>query len=806
MRREKSLEPFIPYASSPAPGVVVGKKGEFHATFRCAGVPFETVGDEEIDAGARQLNLFLRSLPPGTSVVVHRVRRRMSDRLGVPLESGFARDFALRVNEEIGSRRLMATEFFITLVVPGGGVRLRKETLEKRRTGLMARIRAFENLCSGTERALSAFGARRLTCREEGKRTVSDQLAFLNFLLSLEWTPVRASAAPLPHVLGSADVFLSADLLEVVRAGGSRTFAQGLEIKDFCSWTTPGLLDELLYPDIASVDPYEFIETQTFRVMGRADAQSFLSTQQGRLLSSGDAGLSQIEGLTLAMDGLASGEFVLGEYSYGLLVLGATEAEARRNTLDAAEKLKKAGLLPIQSGLALGGLFFSQLPGNFTERPRVAALSSQNFAHFAPFHNLPCGKRDHNPWGEAVMMLRTPSDQPYYFNFHSTPLLEKSEGRKAPASTVVIGTAGSGKTVFLNTALAMAQKYRTEATPMTCVFFDKDRGAEIALRAMGGTYLTVENGRPTGFNPFALEPTEANIAFLTTFVRLLVTTNGKSLGATEELRLSEAVRAVMAMPLGLRRLGLLPQNLVEGLTREERESSLTKRLARWVDGGDLAWVFDNPVDEIDFSRAPVFGIDGTEFLENREVRTPVAFYLLYRMESVIDGRRFLFVMDEFWKWLSDAAFRDFAFNKLKTIRKQNGFGVFATQSPADVLESPIAKAVVEQAATLVFLPNPRAAAEDYIGGFKLTDSEFEIVRSLGESSRQMLVKQDHGSVVCRLDLSNFPNELLVLSGSTENTELLDRIRAEVGDDPHVWLPVFLERAGKKRKEQKKEDL
>ena len=33
-------------------------------------------------------------------------------------------------------------------------------------------------------------------------------------------------------------------------------------------------------------------------------------------------------------------------------------------------------------------------------------------------------------------------------------------------------------------------------------------------------------------------------------------------------------------------------------------------------------------------------------------------------------------------------------------------------------------------------------------------------------------------------------ELAILSGRTATVELLDRIRAEVGDDPAVWLPRF----------------
>jgi type IV secretion system protein VirB4 len=38
----------------------------------------------------------------------------------------------------------------------------------------------------------------------------------------------------------------------------------------------------------------------------------------------------------------------------------------------------------------------------------------------------------------------------------------------------------------------------------------------------------------------------------------------------------------------------------------------------------------------------------------------------------------------------------------------------------------------------------------------------------------------------------------VLSGTTDNVDLLDTIRAQVGDDPHDWLPVFHEQLAKRR--------
>ena len=124
-----------------------------------------------------------------------------------------------------------------------------------------------------------------------------------------------------------------------------------------------------------------------------------------------------------------------------------------------------------------------------------------------------------------------------------------------------------------------------------------------------------------------------------------------------------------------------------------------------------------------------------ELLDDPEVSTPVTMILLHLTEHLIDGRRFVYVMTEFWKRLGDPVFTDFAKDKQKTIRKQNGLGIFDTQSPADVLRSDIARALVEQTATFFFLPNPRADHDDYVDGFKLTEAEFNIVRSMGENSR-----------------------------------------------------------------------
>ena len=154
--------------------------------------------------------------------------------------------------------------------------------------------------------------------------------------------------------------------------------------------------------------------------------------------------------------------------------------------------------------------------------------------------------------------------------------------------------------------------------------------------------------------------------------------------------------------------------------------------------------------------------------------------------------RLIYIISEFWKALDHLIFSDFAKQKQKTIRKQNGLGIFDTQSPSDVLNHAIGRTMVEQSVTKIFLANPEAVRDEYVEGFGLSEAEYDIVRSLGaQGGRRFLVKQGHASTICELDLSGLADFITVLSATTDNVALLDELRVRHGDDPFQWLPALL---------------
>ena len=370
-----------------------------------------------------------------------------------------------------------------------------------------------------------------------------------------------------------------------------------------------------------------------------------------------------------------------------------------------------------------------------------------------------------------MAVLRTTAGSAYHFNFHLGDL----------GHTFICGPSGSGKTVIQNFMMAQLERFGARQ-----LFIDKDRGAEIFVRACGGTYLTLRNGHPTGFAPFkALDPSPANHAFLVRLVQALVTPPGGVLGVQDLRAIEDGVAAVSSLPRHQRSLSALRSLLGQG-----DAGGVGARLERWTQGQALGWALDGDDDALSLE-ARLAGFDITHLLDHAEVRTPVMLYLFHRISDLLDGRRLVLDIDEFWKALGDPAFTELAQDGLKTWRKQNAFMVFGTQSPADVLRSPIAHAILEQCATKIFLPNAHGQARDYVDGFGLTGEEFRLVRDvLTPESHRFLVKQGHDSVVVDLDLQGLDDSLAVLSGRAETVALLDRIRADHGDDPSCWLAPF----------------
>jgi type IV secretion system protein VirB4 len=801
LRRERSASEHIPYAAHVAPGVVTTTAGDYLQAFRLGGASFESADDAQLNVWHERLNVLWRNLAsPQVALWTHLIRRPVHARPGTRGGSGFAAALAARYEERLAGETLMANELYVALLyrpAPGAAAGALSRFLRRTRPGdaqreLASALESCEKLAQTLLASLARYEPEPLLTYRAGARWCSALLEYLALLINGEARPVPLPCGPLHAALATTRLLFGSEAIEYRLPAGTRVGAL-LGIKEYPTPTLVGMYNRLLSA------PFSLVLAQSFTFISRTAGQMLLQRQFYRMANAGDFAVSQAAQLKDALDGLASNEFAIGDHHFTLQVLAEIEpGEAADDTQRlralndnvalARSYLADTGMTVAREDLALEAAFWAQLPGNFAMRPRKAPITSRNFAAMAPFHNYPTGRAAGNHWGEALALLCTSARSPYYFSLHASDPADPDGGsRKDTGHTLVCGPTGSGKTVFIGFLVTLLMRQGA-----TQVIFDKDRGLEILVRALGGEYLALRQGMPTGFNPLQLPEGPAHTEFLRSWLRLLVR-RGESLALStrESADLDQALRGTLALERRARRLS----RLVDFLDSTDPEG-VHARLARWCESmqGDYAWAFDCPADSVvdRLGGNTVIGFDVTEFLEHEASRAPLTLYMFHLVRQLLDGRRLVCWMDEFWRLLADPAFEAFAKDGPKTWRKLNGVMCLATQSASDVLASPISRTLIEQTPTKVFFPNSDASAEEYTQGFGLSEREFKLIREqLEPGARAFLVKQGHHSVVCRLDLKGCEAELAVISGRAQQLARMQRLMHEHGEAPELWLSAFM---------------
>ncbi len=804
--REQTAAERIPYAAQVSEHVISTTFGDYLQVFQLAGTSFESADAEAVNGCHERLNVLWRNLAsPSLALWTHVMRKSVRLAEERDRAAGFAERLHARYVHRLSGERLMVNELYLAVLhrpLAGVGPGLMTRVLARAQTRtdpleLEEALDACEKVAQTLAASLERYDPRRLGTYALGERRYSEVLEYLGVLVNGEWQRMPLPRGPLRDQLATSRLFFGGEALEYRLPTATRVGAL-LGIKEYPTPTTPGMYDRLL------AAPFPFVLTQSFAFLSRAAGQALLQRQYHRMANAGDFAVSQAEELTTALDALSSNEFVMGEHHFSLQVLADPDAvresrpgERRLKTLDdhvalARGILADTGMTVAREDLALEAAFWAQLPGNFPLRPRKAPISSRNFSAMAAFHNYPAGRAEGNHWGAALTLLMTSARSPYHFSLHASDPREPDGGsRRDTGHTLICGPTGSGKTVLIGFLIAMLAR-----SGATQVIVDKDRGLEILVRALGGDYLPLRNAEPTGFNPLRLPVTPDHLEFLKTWLRALARPPGGGVLSTrEEADLDQALRGTLALEREARGLS----RLIEFLDRTDA-GGLYARLARWcrATGGDYAWVFDCGEDRIAarLTAHPIVGFDVTDFLDNDVTRGPVTLYLFALVRRLLDGRRMVCWLDEFWRLLDDPAFVAFAKDGPKTWRKLNGVMCLATQSASDVLASPIARTLVEQTPTKIFFPSPDASAAEYIDGFGLSRGEFDLLRQRMEpGSRRFLVKQGRDGVVCELDLKGFEAELAVISGRRANLLRMEEARRAHGDDPAAWLPAFLDSLG-----------
>ena len=778
LKSEANAAQFIPYTTHVDPWTVKTRDGDFVQVIKIEGIAHETSDIAQINAWYEGRNNLYRNLSNSRRAIWTTIIRHEENKYPQgDFEDGFAETLNGKYREKITNERMYVNDMYIAVMhrnisdIPlfGGLAKALSKTnrFQERKRELEA-IKTLSDTALTIERSFGAYNATRLRTYENGGFIYSSVLEYLAHIINGVYQRIPLVRRDASEVICNTRISFGSEAFEI-RGVHNTLVGASLGIKEYCAETGPGMLDGLLEL------PFGFVLTQSFTFINKPSAIRMMQIQRDRMVNAGDLAESQIAEIEEALDDLVSNRFVMGDHHLTFTVHGETVKGAQDQLAQASTTFGEMGFVTAREDLALEAGYWAQLPGNHGYRPRKAPITSRNFAGLMSFHNYPTGRIAGNWWGPAMSVFKTTSNTPYYFNFHLT-------GETPLGNATVIGPSGTGKTVFMGFTMAQSEKYQPKV-----VFFDKDRGAEIFIRAQRGQYSTIAGGIQTGFNPLRMQPTPANLSFWAQWIKILATSRGEPYSVADSEEVNHALKGLLGLPVEQRRLSTLHPFL--DATKAE---GVSRRLAQWVGEGEFAWAFDNVDDSLSLD-ARLLGFDITELLDNPTIRTPMLFYLFHRIDELIDGQKIMIYIDEGWKAVDDPVFEPRIRDWLKTIRKRNGLLVFGTQSAKDAAECRIGDAIIEQSAVNVFMPNDKATYEHYVEKFALSETEFNVVRSLPAKSRQFLIRQEGKSVVVEMSLGGMDDEIPVLSGSEANVNLLDQIRAEVGDDPEVWMPIFHQR-------------
>ena len=736
--------------------------------------------EQSLNAYKIRINNLLKGLSSEFALYTWEVRKKVGDYPAGEYAEGYAKELNDRYRSKIESSEIYKNDLYLAIITkqPEGLINLGfsilqqfNQTLDKeqRQQHLAKRHLELSDMTRKVMSAMSDYGSELLSVYEKDGIKFSAPLSFISQLINIDGHAIPLVKNDAAKLLSRKRLFFNnrAGTVEFREADGNSRFAAMLAIKGYSPRTSQGMLDEL------SRLKCEYLVTQSYRFYDRQNAKTKVRDQQKEMEQTQDESITQTIQLDDSFDETASGEVGLGLHHFTMACYADSLDELKQHIGTITSIFADLDITCVREDVASECAFWSQLPGNFGYALRSATISTRNMAGLASFHNYHRGRLAGNYWGDAVTVLETLAGTPYYFNFH----------HKDVGNFLVFGAMGSGKTVLIGLLIAQSMKFGGKR-----VIFDKDRGLEIFVRAMGGTYERIKPGVSTGFNPCQLEDNVENRAFLASLLGRMLTVHQDTISEADAEVITNAIDGMYRLEPSTRQLCH-----IASFFGTRKVGSLRNRFDQWHSSGQFAWLFDNEVDSLNLISS-VLGFDIGSILNDVDCKTPALMYLTYRVQQSMAGQRGMIFFDEGWLALSDHYFRSLINDLSRTPRKKNIIFGLATQVANDTADSTVSKAINESAFCKIFFPNSSADRSVYMDSFGLTEHEYQLVKSLPDDQFYFLLIHGHGvnkeTVIARLDLSSMKEDIAIISGRESSLVLLDKIRAEVGDNPTDWLPIF----------------
>lgn len=772
--KAKRLSDFLPWAALIDPQVILNKDGSFMSVVRFRGPDLDSSSDHELVGVRARMNNALKRLgsrwclhieatrqpsrayprskfPDPVTHAIDAERRRSFEADETHFESEYDLSFTyLPPEERIAAGRDL---FLESASAPAPGSIPGKQ---RKHTGFNYR-QELEQFRRQVDQIVSLF---RGFMPEVGYLREADLLTYLHDCVSTRRfrgsAQGRLSVPPTPFYL---DEMLTDDVL----TGGfepklGEEYLKTVSVHAYAHRTTPGLLDTLNQLAIG----YRWVvrwlpmdKTDAEKHIGSIRRQWFakrkgLMALVREAITKEPTTLEDSDSLNKAQDADEALQFLGADLcSYGYLTLTVTvwdrdPRKAQEKAAAVQQVVDGTGLVSKVESVNAVEAWLGSLPGHAYADVRRPMIGSLNLCDLIPLSAVWSGPRtcEHLD-GPVLMQTRTKGSTPFRLD-----LFQGDVGH-----TMVCGPTGAGKSTLLSLMAAQWRRYSAASGDTSgndsgggqVYFFDKGGSCKVLTLAVGGDYYDLGapgsedvgsisgDGKTSGelprglsFQPLGRVQDEAERVWAQQW--LLDILGRENVEPTPTLK--EEIWRVLEL------LGSdyePPDRTLGSFVNLLQSQAAKEALRRYTLQGPYGRLLDAHEDGLDTASWQAFETE--QLMKSPAAMVPVLTYLFHRLEDRFagedqGGRPTLLILDEAWVFLSEGFFAQKIHEWLKVLRKRNVAVVFATQSLADIRQSAIAPALIENCPTRLFLPNPRALepnVRDVYESFGLSEQQLRIL-------------------------------------------------------------------------------
>ncbi len=727
----------VPIARFIGPNVFALKGGGYGCLLALNGIDEEGLTDHELDARMRSIEGALRGLPEGSCL--YQYTRVMSGfdlprqrRYANPITQVFADDRLTFLDKAAGFRRI---DLHWCLTLEPAKVNAFAQWPKENAADTSRMLADLQKTATILEGHLGSLLGLRLLDKHGA-------FQFFSYLFNLEeWAAADQlrNDAGVDRQIVKAPVEWHSDHLIV----GKR------HVQMFSLKTTPEASRPCLFSGLLALD-CDSVLCSTWRPKSTAAARSEIDAQEKfisffkvgiltRVMNARDtASLETGAGARAANSSVDDLSEVIrsldkkaqGEYSFRLL-LAANSAEQLRDVVPAVHRIfVDARAQVIEETLGNLSAFYAMFPGNHKFNVFPLWLSEDHHARlssvFAPHLGHP---RSEDLDAEYLNIFETRTRTPFFQDVYV-------DGVRV---MLIIGPTGTGKSVHGNQIIALEQKYGGFS-----YVFDIGASYESVVELYGGRVDRIGKDGPR-VNPFALEPTENNIKFLYSFIKLLLTNGGAELEPEDDDVIHKAVQDMYLLDPENRRLSnlFLPRKL-------------DRYLSKWVGRGIYSAIFDNAEDSLSLSRLQCFDFQGVNNEQYADLIEPVMVWLLRRINDVLYNPANLGVpkhilIEEIFSSMKNRQLLEGALASIKTVRKNLGGVTMIGQSAEDLGAN--AGSIVNSCTSFLFLKDATFNRKRYAELFKMNEQQLALFESL-QDREGLYMRRDGLTKVVRLNLDS----------------------------------------------------